>query len=94
MVLYLTPDAPVGSGTGLYKHKKTGLRTKPDDKELAEELDSQAQDFTAWEMTDYVGNIFNRAVIYRGEYYHSAVQYFGTTDEYCRMHQTFFFSSK
>ena len=94
MVLYLTPDAPVGSGTGLYKHKKTGLRTRPDDKKLAEELDSQAQDFTAWEMTDYVGNIFNRAVIYRGEYYHSAVQYFGTTDEYCRMHQTFFFSSE
>jgi hypothetical protein len=94
MVLYLTPDAPVETGTALYRHKKTGHRTKPKDKKIADELDDQSLDFTAWEMTDYVGNIFNRAIIYRGEFYHSAVQYFGNTDEYCRMHQTFFFSTE
>ena len=93
-VVYLTPDAPVSSGTALYKHKETGYRIRPEDKKLQEKLDSQSNDFTAWEMTDYVGNIFNRAVIYRGQYYHSAVQYFGNTDDYCRMHQTFFFSTK
>ncbi len=92
-VVYLTPDAPIESGTALYKHKKTGYRIRPEDKELAEQLDDQSNDFTAWEMTDYVGNIYNRAVIYKGKYYHSAVQYFGNTDEYCRMHQTFFFST-
>lgn len=94
MVLYLTPDAPVETGTALYRHKKTGHRTKPNDKKLADELDDQSLDFTAWEMTDYVGNIFNRAIVYRGEYYHAATQYFGNTDEYCRMHQTFFFSTE
>ncbi len=94
MVLQLTPDAPVETGTALYRHKKTGLRAKPDDEKLAAELDEQSLDFTAWEMTDYVGNFFNRASIYRGELYHSAVQYFGNTDEYCRMHQTFFFSTE
>jgi hypothetical protein len=94
MVLYLTPDAPIETGTALYRHKKTGRRTKPDDEKLADELDDQSLDFTAWEMTDYVGNIFNRAIIYRGEYYHAATQYFGSTDEYCRMHQTFFFSTE
>ena len=93
-VVYLTPDAPVESGTALYRHKKTGYRVRPDDEELAKKIDQDSLDFTAWEMTDYVGNIFNRAVVYRGEYYHAAVQYFGTTDEYCRMHQTFFFSTE
>ena len=51
-------------------------------------------DFTAWEMTDYVGNIFNRAIVYQGNYFHAAVQYFGHSDDYCRMHQTFFFSTE
>ena len=93
-VIYLTPDAPIESGTGLYRHKKTGIRKYPDDEKLQNQLNNDGQDFTAWELTDYVGNVFNRAIIYRGEFYHAAVQYFGNTDEYCRMHQTFFFSTE
>ena len=99
-VIYLTPDAPLSSGTGLYEHKKTGFRSPLDaktveDKELAKLAETNdALDFTAWEMTDYVGNVFNRAVLYAGHYYHSTVQYFGHSDEYCRMHQTFFFSTE
>tara|TARA_R100001244_G_scaffold112958_1_gene83616 strand:- start:53 stop:616 length:564 start_codon:yes stop_codon:yes gene_type:complete len=93
-VVYLTPDAPLESGTALYKHKETGLRIKPEDEDLYKKIEKDSLDFTAWEVTDYVGNIFNRAIVYRGEYYHAAVQYFGNTDEYCRMHQTFFFSTE
>ncbi len=99
-VVYLTPDAPLSSGTGLYQHKKTGFRSPhdaktPEEKALAKEFEkNDALDFTAWELTDYVGNVFNRAVLYAGHYYHSAVQYFGHSDEYCRMHQTFFFSTE
>ena len=94
-VVYLTPDAPIESGTALYKHKKTGLRTyQHDNEELMKEIYKDSLDFTAWEMTDYVGNVFNRAIIYRGEYFHAAVQYFGHSDNYCRMHQTFFFSTE
>ena len=94
-VVYLTPNTPVSSGTALYKHKETGTREKPlDNQELSDHLDSLSNDFTAWEMTDYVGNVFNRAVIYEGKFYHSAVQYFGNSDDYCRLHQTFFFSTE
>jgi hypothetical protein len=93
-VVYLTPDAPLASGTALYKHKKTGCRVRPKDDKLAEEIDKDSLDFTAWEVTDFVGNVYNRAIIYRGEFYHAAVQYFGHEDEYCRMHQTFFFSTE
>ena len=53
------------------------------------EIYKDSLDFTAWEMTDYVGNVFNRAIIYRGEYFHAAVQYFGHSDDYCRMHKLF-----
>ena len=94
-VVYLTPDAPLESGTALYKHKKTGLRTyDPNNIELMDEIYKDSLDFTAWEVTDFVGNVFNRAIIYRGEYFHAAVQYFGHSDDYCRMHQTFFFSTE
>lgn len=94
-VVYLTPNAPIESGTALYKHKKTGIRTfQHDNMDLMDELYKDSLDFTAWEMTDYVGNIFNRAIVYRGNYFHAAVQYFGHSDDYCRMHQTFFFSTE
>jgi|TARA_B110000977_G_C10867119_1_gene412052 hypothetical protein len=93
-VIYLTPDAPLSSGTGLYKHNKTGFRSPPKDKAFADEIAKDGLDFTAWEVTDVIGNVYNRAVVYEGHYYHSAVQYFGHSPEYCRLHQTFFFSTK
>ena len=52
--------------------KKTGFRSPhdaktPEEKALAKKLEEDdSLDFTAWEMTDYVGNVFNRAVIYAG----------------------------
>ena len=93
-VIYLTPDAPLSSGTGLYKHNKTGFRSPPKDKAFADEIAKDGLDFTAWEVTDVIGNVYNRAVVYEGHYYHSEVQYFGHSPEYCRLHQTFFFSTK
>ena len=98
-VIYLTPDAPIESGTGLYRHKKTGLTKPPTlkdgstDKKAFELIESDGQDFTRWEQIDYVANVYNRAVIYRGDYFHAAVQYFGFGPEYCRLHQTFFFNT-
>lgn len=94
VVIYLTPDAPLSTGTGLYKHKKTGYRVQPEDKELQKEIAKDGLDFTAWEMTDYIGNVFNRAVIYEGKFFHAATQYFGHSPEYCRLHQTFFFHTE
>jgi hypothetical protein len=66
-VCYLTPDAPLSSGTGLFKHKTTG-RMKYDYKTEkmsdAKEAWDECQDMTKWEMVDRVGNIFNRLILY------------------------------
>jgi len=97
-VIYLTPNAPPESGTATYKHKKTGL-TKPPllsdgslDMLRFKEIENDGQDFTCWQQLDYVANIYNRAIIYDADYFHAAVQYFGSGPEYCRLHQTFFFN--
>lgn len=99
-VVYLTPDAPSESGTALYKHKPTGLRRMPrlddgtTDTALLDLIYQDAQDMTKWEMIDYVGNRFNRLVLYRGDLFHSAVNYFGRDFSDSRFHQTFFFSTE
>ena len=65
-VLYLTPNAPVTSGTGLFKHKLTGWTTEPyfDNYEinttLRDMLYTDCKDMTKWDMHSMVGNVFNR----------------------------------
>jgi hypothetical protein len=99
-VVYLTPDAPPEAGTGIYKHKATGLYKAPRmldgsiDYELQELIYRDSQDMTKWELIDYVGNKFNRLVMYRGDLFHSAVNYFGRDFSDSRYHQTFFFSTE
>ncbi len=62
-VLYLTPNAPITSGTGLFRHKLTGWTTEPyfDNKEVNENLKNliyeDAHDMTKWEMQAMVGNV-------------------------------------
>lgn len=99
-VVYLTPNAPISSGTGLYRHIETGLDRVPRDqngeldKELLDYIYKDSQDWTKWELTDYVANKFNRMVVYRGDLFHSAVNYFGHDFTDGRMHQTFFFNTE
>lgn len=101
-VCYLTPDAPVTAGTGLFKHKKTGWHACPRkedgtiDNELMnkEILPYEWQDYTKWYLHDMVGNKFNRLVLYRGDYFHASLDYFGNTPEDGRLFQTFFFTTE
>lgn len=99
-VVYLTPNAPIESGTGLFRHKETGLFAAPrlDNGELdhkwVNKLNEDARDWTKWEMVDYVANKFNRLVTYRGDLYHSAINYFGKDFNDARIHQTFFFNTE
>ena len=51
-------------------------------------------DYTKWEMTDYVSNKYNRLVLYRGNMYHASVDYFGNTLQDGRLFQTFFFNTE
>jgi hypothetical protein len=98
-VCYLTPDAPLSSGTGLFKHKDSGLRGwnyKEHTKEESEQAPHRIypHDYTKWEMVDRFGNVFNRLILYRADLYHVSLDYFGKTPEDGRLFQVFFFNTE
>lgn len=86
-VCYLSPNPPLNSGTGFYKHKETEQRYY---------IDSYHNGFAydEWEQTDYVGNVYNRLVLFRGHIFHKAEKYFGNSVETGRLFQTFFFNTE
>ena len=101
--VYLTPNAPVESGTWFYRSKATGLRAAPtqaDATRLKIEVGTLEQmtykdklyDQTAWELTDKIANVYNRLVLWNAKLIHSAGLYFGPDDpEKSRLFQLFFF---
>jgi|TARA_R110000803_G_scaffold90401_2_gene157709 hypothetical protein len=98
-VLYLTPDAPISSGTGLFKHKQTGLCGWDDNIHTEEETSlsphmNEANDYTKWELVDRLGNKFNRLVMYRSDNYHVSLDYFGKDRYDGRLFQVFFFTTE
>ena len=94
-VLFLTPNAPVSSGTGIYRFRD-GTRTAVEAEARGNKkiLDDHSQDYTKWELVDRVGNIFNRLVLFNATQYHASLDYFGTTKEDGRLFQVFFFSTE
>jgi hypothetical protein len=80
-VLFLTPDAPLTSGTGFYKLKDPS--TDPS---------KFSQDLTKWDLVDQVGNVFNRLVLFNSKRYHMSMDYFGSDLLDSRLFQVFFFS--
>jgi len=98
-VLYLTPDAPVSSGTGLYKHKETGLcgwdnNLYSEEETLKAPHMIEPRDYTKWELVDRLGNKFNRLVMYRSDNYHVSMDYFGQDMYDGRLFQVFFFTTE
>lgn len=89
-VCYLTPDAPLSSGTALYRHKASGEYEKTNN----EQPHLDGNDYTKWERTDYVANKYNRLVVYRGNLYHASLDYFGNNYQNGRLFQTFFFNTE
>ena len=73
-VLYLTPNAPLSSGTDFYVHRRTGYTSiKGLGKNEVDKLFSTGwQDFTPWEKIDSVSNQYNRLILFDGRYFHSA----------------------
>ena len=98
-VLYLTPDAPLNSGTSLFKPNKNF-----DEAKYLQALDNNDARFKAGEIvmnTDYhsmfdeivrVNNVYNTLIMYEGRHYHAAKQFFGKTLEDSRLAQVFFVS--
>lgn len=99
-VCYLTPNAPYSSGTGLFRHKDSGLRAavrNPDgtfDQDILNAVYKDSRDMTKWELLDVVGNVYNRLVIYPGDLFHMSLDYFGTDRYDGRLFQTFFFNTE
>ena len=94
-VLYMTPDAPLSSGTGFYKYKD-GTTYESDMKIMNNkpEIDNSSQDLTRWEQVDKVGNIFNRLILFNAKRFHMSLDYFGNSKENGRLFQVFFFSTE
>jgi Family of unknown function (DUF6445) len=96
-VLYLTPDAPLNSGTSLFKKNKSF-----DEKKYLQALDDNDKKFRAGNIemdTAYhsmfdevvrVNNVYNTLIIYEGRHYHAANQFFGKTMQNSRLAQVFF----
>jgi hypothetical protein len=98
-VIYLTPNAPISSGTGLYRLKETGLRSWNNLDHTPEENKNAlhnryAQDYTKWELVDRFGNLYNRMVLYRGDIFHVSMDYFGQDKYDGRLFQVFFFNTE
>lgn len=96
-VLYLTPDAPLEAGTAIYRNKDSKIFML-DRNDPKTDYNSSAEDINEldkWEPIVQVSNIFNRLVIYRGEYYHrSMLPGFGDSKYNGRLFQTFFFNTE
>jgi hypothetical protein len=98
-VVYLTPDAPLSAGTGIFRHKETGLKNWVYSDHTEEETNNapqslHAMDYTKWEMVDRIGNVYNRLIIYRGDLFHVSLDYFGKDINDGRLFQTFFFNTE
>lgn len=93
-VVYLTPNAPVLSGTSIYRHIPSGIY-KHTESSLLDFNNNNKLIEEEWEEIAFCGNIFNRLVLYEGTYYHrSKVPGFGTDKYSGRLFQTFFFDAK
>ena len=91
-VLYLTPDAPVSGGTGLFRFQD-GTRFALESEDLTPHNEN-AGNFNAWEQLDNIGNVFNRLVLFNAQHWHRSLDYFGDCKENGRLFQTFFFSTE
>lgn len=96
-VLFLTPNAPIETGTGTFRHKKTQIGTWDGVTDSPSDFNRQRhlRDMSEWEATNLAGNVFNRLVLYNGHMYHrSIVPGFGTDKYTGRLFQTFFFDTE
>ena len=96
-ILYLTPDAPLSSGTAFFRHKKTGIEDiseyNKSDEIIKKELDNDSNNINKWDMIDYVGNKYNRLVLFRGTRNHRSMDYFGKDKNDGRLFQLWFFNT-
>lgn len=89
-VLFLSPDAPVTTGTSLFRSIHT-KKMKVHEKDHATVFRNGYLDPTQFERVDSVGNVYNRLILFDSLTIHAASEYFGSTKENGRLFQLFFF---
>ncbi len=97
-MVYLTPDAPLQTGTATYKSKITGA-TRFDQpggdeyyntfKGLSNEMNFY--DKSTFGLVDSIANVYNRLVMFDSKTIHAATGYFGDEIENARFFHLFFF---
>ena len=96
-IIYLTPNAPLNSGTGFFKHKQTEIENLDEynnlDTQLQNQVDYDSSNMDKWELIDYVGNKYNRLVLFQGFRNHRSMEYFGDNINNGRLFQTWFFDT-
>jgi len=95
-VLFLSPDAPLNSGTSLFKANKN-FNQESYIKALEDNdvrfKNKQSVDSNYHHMFDEVvrvNNVFNSLIIYEGQHFHAANHFFGNTLKNSRLTQVFF----
>lgn len=98
--VYLTPNAPLRSGTSTYRSTITGA-TRFDPEEMGSEkfrstfshggAEVNFYDNSTLEIVDSIANVYNRLVVWDGRAIHAGNGYFGTGPEDSRFFQLFFF---
>lgn len=99
-IVFLTPDAPLDTGTSFYRSKETGDFKFDDEKRSTESYvrafkgksdEMNFYDGTNFEKIDEVGNKYNRLVLFDAKNIHAATQYFGDAIDNSRLFHMFFF---
>lgn len=91
--IYLTPNAPVQTGTSFFRSKKyPDIRKCNTSNSMYDSVfENNYYDKTRFELVDTVGNVFNRLVLWDASLIHSATEYFGTNKDNSRLFHLFFF---
>lgn len=102
-IVFLSPDAPLTTGTATYKSKVTGA-THFDNEQVGGELFNKTftgygdainfYDGSSFETVDRVGNVYNRLVLFNSKTIHAATEYYGTNINDSRFFHLFFFDVK
>lgn len=92
-IVYLTPNAPINSGTEFYEFNGFEGKQLYYDKQTYDKIRelNLYKDMTKWSLVDKVGNVFNRLVLFNSKKYHVAQYFFGNDINDARLTQTFWF---
>ena len=96
-VLYLSPNVPLDAGTSLYRKNKSFDQAKykrayelNDERFKAGELVMDTAYHSMFDEVVRVNNVYNTLILFEGDIFHAANNFFGTTLQDSRLAQVFF----